>query len=150
MGNVLLSVLTAVPGCCLAHIGSTGLSLSQSSGNQLGIGHHGWVLKTTSLASCMVPNLPKPYSHKSLFEFSETSPEFLSPVFSQSHFFGFLKFWILAIFFSFYVNMGPFGSQKCKTLLLPQIVTKPYQTVPEFFIISSSFAKFPTLRLSKG
>ncbi len=49
-------------------------------------------------------------------------------------FFEFLKivFDFLRTFFVF-VNMGPYGRENCKTLLLLQIAAEIFQTVPEFF-----------------
>ncbi len=38
--------------------------------------------------------------------------------------------------------MGPYGSQNCKTLLLPQIATKSFQTFPEFLSSVSSQSYF--------
>ncbi len=36
------------------------------------------------------------------------------------------------IFFFFFVNMGPYGSENFKTLLLLQIAAETFQTFPEF------------------
>ncbi len=85
-------------------------------------------------------------------KFSETSPEFFSPIFLQSYFFGFLRFWILTGFVFVFVNIGPHGSQNCKTLLLPQIATKSFlQTFPDFLLPFQIFEKFyETLKFNMG
>ncbi len=46
-------------------------------------------------------------------------------------FFFFFIFYFLRIFFVF-VNMGPYGSENFKTLLLLQLVAESFQTSPEF------------------
>ena len=33
----------------------------------------------------------------------------------------------------FFVNMEPYGSENCKTLLLPQIILESFQTFSELF-----------------
>ncbi len=61
----------------------------------------------------------------------ETFPEFLFHTKLHFWIFEILRFWILTIFFVF-VNMGPYGSQNCKTLLLPQIAPEFCENSPEF------------------
>ncbi len=57
------------------------------------------------------------------FESFQTFLEFSSQWCSQKYCFGFLKFWVydLSWIFFVFVNMGLYGSQNFKTLLLPQI-----------------------------
>ncbi len=59
-----------------------------------------------------------------------TYPPYLQNIF----FFFFTKFYIfkLSQISVVFVNMGPYGSQNCKTLLLPQITPKFSETSPEF------------------
>ncbi len=45
-----------------------------------------------------------------------------------------LRFWFFTTFFR--VNMGPYGSQNFKTLLLPQITFEFFQSFPDFFLSS--------------
>ena len=43
-----------------------------------------------------------------------------------------LSFWFFTIFFFVFINVGPYGSQNFRTLLLPQITFESFQTFSEF------------------
>ncbi len=67
------------------------------------------------------------------FESFQTFSEFSSQWSSQKYCFGFLKFWVFdfsGILFVF-VNIGPYGRQNFKTLLLAQISFESFQTFSE-------------------
>ncbi len=67
------------------------------------------------------------------FESFQTFSEISSQWSSQKYCFGFLKFWVFdfsGILF-FFVDMGPYGSQNFKTLLLPQISFESFQAFSE-------------------
>ncbi len=69
------------------------------------------------------------------FESFQTFSEISSQLSSQKYCFGFLTFWVLdfSFFFVFVkLNMGPYGRQNFKTLLLPQITFESFQTFSEF------------------
>ena len=72
-------------------------------------------------------------SYKSLQKVFEVLLNFLlnSPQKVLFWIFEILSLRFLTIFFDF-VNMGPYGSKLYKTLLLPQITTKYYETSSEF------------------
>ncbi len=68
--------------------------------------------------------------HESFQTFCEISSQWSS----QKYCFGFLEFGVFdfsGILFVF-INMGPYGSQNFKTLLLPQIALKLFKTFSEF------------------
>ncbi len=66
----------------------------------------------------------------------QTFSEFSSQWTLQKYCFGFLKFKVfrfsLFFFFFVFVNMGPYGSQNFKMLLLPQISFESFQPFTEF------------------
>ncbi len=65
-----------------------------------------------------------------------TYPPYLQIIFSFFQNFKFSQY-----LFTF-INMGPYGSQNCKTLLLPQITPQFSQTSPEFLSLLSSQSHF--------
>ena len=74
-------------------------------------------------------------SLKSLLDFSTLVLNFIHSGRHKSTAFGFWKFWVYdcSQFFFVFVNMGPFWSKNFKTLLLPQITIKYFETSPDFF-----------------
>ncbi len=72
--------------------------------------------------------------YSSLKSLLKTFSEISSQWSWQKYCFGFLKFWVFdfsGILFVLF-NMGPYGSQNFKTLLLPQITFESFQPFPEF------------------
>ena len=74
-------------------------------------------------------------SLKSLFQSFHTFSKFSSQCSSQKllfWIFEILRFWFFTIFFVFF-NMGPYGSQNFKMLLLPQVTCQCFQFFSEVY-----------------
>ena len=72
------------------------------------------------------------------FESFQTFSEFSSQWSSQNYCFEFSKFLVFDFsgFFFAFVNMGPYGSQNFKTLLLPQITLGSFKRFLNFLLSS--------------